>query len=286
MATTSIQLRGIKYPVHIEGQGVPSLCIGIGSLTQRTLSDHFKRHFKVYATDTYWIEKNKVADPTSFTMQQIVDDVIDGANQLNLESPLLIAHSCFGIVALEVAKQKPQPFSGVLLIASPPCWNPESIAFARDHFDRHASEERKSNDRARQAAYLQKKTPQDSCLNLNVYEADIARYWSNFHITRAELEELWDGIEVDDGLGLHFYDTLLPAHTLLSLDKISLPVLLAAGRQDYDSVPLELWKQFPKPPLFTILDCGDGCGHWPQIESQPLFDEAVIAHFAQKVSKH
>lgn len=274
---SKITLRGGNYPIMKEGHGkIPCLCIGIGSLMLRTMSEKFKSLFLVYSSDLYWISKDKLADPIRLTLDEIVDDIIDIIHQLKLKKPVLLAHSCYGIVALEVAKRQNHPIGGLILVASPPCWSPESIAFAKSYFDANALNERKENDKQRQATYAKIKKPTDSCLNLNVYEADSARYWADFHVTREKLDALWKDIEVDDELALHFYDTLLPAHDIANgMEKVDVPVFLAAGRQDYDSVPLELWKKYPKPKDFTLLDCGDKAGHWPNIECQELFDQEV-----------
>lgn len=270
-------LHGHTFDIKVNGNGkFPCFIIGIGSLMAKTLSERIKGLLTLYSSNVYWIAKDRLDDPQKLTLDLIVDDVLSVIDQLKLDKPLLLAHSCHGIVALEAAKRKDANISGVILVASPPCWNPQMIAFAREHFDTHASPERKANDKKRQEKYAKLKKPGDSCINLNVYEADTARYWADFDVASDQLAELWNGIEVDDALALHFFDHLLPAHDLSKdMHKVKVPVFLAAGRHDYDSVPLELWKEFPHPKNFTILDCGMESGHWPNIECQEMFDTAV-----------
>lgn len=278
MNIQQVIIRGNSYPITIEGTGeIHGLCIGIGSLMQRTMSEKFKSHFKLFSSDLYWVKNSKLTGSAKLTMGQIINDLLDVIKQLNLNKPFLLAHSCFGIVALEFAKFHSAELSGLILVASPPCWNPQTISLARAFFDREASSERKANDRLRQEAYAKIKTPNDSCINLNAYEADSARYWADYNIAHAQLEALWEGIQVDDDVALHFFNSLLPQHDLArDMDKISIPVFLAAGYHDYDSIPLDLWKRYPKPKKFTLLDCGKQSGHWPNIESQELFDQEVI----------
>jgi hypothetical protein len=45
-----------NYPVTIAGNGIPSLSIGLGTIAQRSLSNHFKEYFKVYASDLYCLD--------------------------------------------------------------------------------------------------------------------------------------------------------------------------------------------------------------------------------------
>lgn len=47
-----------------------------------------------------------------------------------------------------------------------------------------------------------------------------------------------------------------------------------AGQYDYDCLPLNLWKNYPKPENFTIIDC-ENTGHWPNIENYKSFDLAI-----------
>src|SRR5688572_2110555 len=99
-----IYLDDKAYPVYLDGDGKnPCLCIGIGSLMQKTLSQRFKNIFSVYSTDLYWINKNRLLDPSQLTMEKIIDDIFSVIEQLDLKNPTLLAHSAYGIVALEAA---------------------------------------------------------------------------------------------------------------------------------------------------------------------------------------
>jgi len=84
-----VNLHGNQYPVLIQGNGnTPCLCIGIGTLMQKTLSVNFKRIFTVYSIDLYWIEKSRLANPTALTMTQIIDDIFNVIHQLDLKKTL------------------------------------------------------------------------------------------------------------------------------------------------------------------------------------------------------
>lgn len=124
--------------------------------------------------------------------------------------------------------------------------------------------------------YYQKiKKPNESDVSLNAYESFSARYWGDYQISRKFLEELWQDVEIDDNICNHFFATLLSKHiTKNNIEKINVPVILFGGQNDYDCCPLNLWKDYPKPSDFTIIDCGTA-GHWPNIENPESFDRAI-----------
>lgn len=274
--TKTILLHGNSYPVHIQGSGkIPCLCIGTGSLMQKTLSDKFKTLFTVYSTDTYWVKKHRIANPLELSISSIVEDTLETARQLGFEKYVLIGVSCFGIVALEVAKHLPSHLCGVMAMATPPYWNQKSKAITSQYFTTHASKERKDNHQQRQATYAKIRKPDESEVSINGYEADSAKYWANFNISRAQIEELWDGAEADDAIMNHFFETLLPNFDLeLGINKIQVPVVVVGGNHDYDCCPALLWKDFPKPQNYHFIDCGEA-GHWPHFENAQLFDHEI-----------
>lgn len=269
-------LNNKKYPVLIQGNGkIPCLCIGIGSLMQKTLSAEFKKIFTIYSADLYWVNKYRLADVAQLSMQQIIADIFAMIGQLNLKDPVIFGHSNFGILATESAKNPRVNLSGIIMMASAPAWNATVIQTAQNYFNQHASEERKANDKMRKEKFQLIKKPNESEISLNYYEADSARYWGDYNISREFLEKLWHDIEVDDSIINHFFNTLLPNHDLAKdINKIKSPVILIAGQYDFDSIPLILWQQFPHPPQFTKIDCGQ-VGHWPNIENQKHFDNSI-----------
>jgi pimeloyl-ACP methyl ester carboxylesterase len=207
-------------------------------------------------------------------MEILVADICETISQLNLDQPMIMAHSCFGIVALEVAKKLPT-LKGVILVACAPEWNSQSLAFTEKYYQTHAERARLANDKKRKALYLLTKKPTDSELSIEKYIADSARYWGNFEVTDEEILALWRGIKVNDWVANQFYETILPSHDLKKeIETIEAPVLLLAGERDYDSIPLVQWANYPHPSNFTIINCGP-VGHWPQLENTLLFDNSV-----------
>ena len=270
-----VSLNGHSYAVEVAGQGtIPCLCIGIGSLMLRSLSMPFKELFTVYSVDLYFEAANKHREPSSLTMNTLALDVVKVIQVLGLNKPVIIAHSCFGILALEVAKLTPD-LRGVILVASAPQWNAQSIAVTNEYFMAHAEPERIKNDQERKAKYALIKKPTDSEVSIERYIADSARYWADFNVTDEQIKALWKGTVIDDAMVNQFFEVILPNHDLSNnLEKVICPVILLAGEKDFDSIPLVQWQTYPRPNQFTLIDCGD-VGHWPQLEARELFDESI-----------
>jgi len=275
LPSTKITVRGKEYPVNIDGDGeLLALSIGIGSHMQMTLSKEIKKLMTIYSTDLYWINSKSLEQEniSNLTMTDLVEDIISVLKQLNLKNCLLIGFSCYGILALEVAKRMSAELKGVVLVSTPPAWNDKVISYVQSYFEMHASPERKLNDIKRKEHFSKIRKPNESIVSVNAYEADAARYWKDFTIERAFLDLLWHGINADDLIMNHFFSIILPHHKLeIEIDRISIPVVLFAGQMDFDSVPLSLWQKFPKPNHFTVIDCGE-TGHWPNLENPNLFD--------------
>ncbi len=271
--TKMISLRGQAYPATIDGKGkIPCLSIGTGMLMQRTFSKRFKDIFTLYTTDTYWIKKGKIPNPKSLTMKDIVDDILETAKQLDLKDYILVGNSCFGIVAIEAAKRQDPRIKGVMAVACAPRWNAEGNAFTKKHFEETASPERLESHKKRWAAFEKIRQPNESEVSLNFYEADGAKYWADYNVSREKLEELWHDVEAEDDIMNHFFGHLLPHFDLApGMDKVEVPVVVSGGKYDYDSLPLLQWDNFPKPKKFTMIDCGEA-GHWPHYENSEVFD--------------
>ncbi|OJW50608.1 MAG: hypothetical protein BGO67_05910 [Alphaproteobacteria bacterium 41-28] len=207
----TVSLNHQKYPVRVEGYG-PFVCfsIGTGTLIPNMLSERFKETFTVYATDLYWDQDYKLPHPETLTIEQIALDLQFVAQQLELKKYIIMGHSCFGIVALEVAKRDPH-VQGVMMIASCPAWNEETWKFTKDYFDKHADAGRKANNEKRHAHYELVKKPTDSEISLTVYTRDSAKYWANYEIDDKTIENVWRGLVPDDVIVNHFFARFYPS---------------------------------------------------------------------------
>ncbi len=189
-----VNIRGREYPITISGSGIPCLAIGTGTLTTRTLSKRFKEEFKIYSSDLYWEEKQGLEDPTTLTMDMIVDDIALLGKELKLDSYIVIGHSAFGIVALEFAKKYPRLALGIIMIGTPVNSN-STVAEQNDRlFHLHADKNRKLIDSQRRALIAQedlsKLSSSERFLREYIYR-DAPRYW---HIPDFDCRFLWEGI--------------------------------------------------------------------------------------------
>lgn len=274
---TTVSIQGGQYDVEIYGQGGETcLIIGVATLMIRTLSKSMHEHLNLYSSDLYWTKKNPLRDVSTLDMSRIVNDLISMVNQLGLNDFILLAHSAYGIVALELAKHC-KNIKGIILVGSPPVSNQELATFNEKYFISHASDARKQNDTIRKQQYRMDKQEGESLISLNAYESQSARYWYDFNISHDFLVELWDGCEFDDAIANKFFLEILPQHEITNdVSEIVTPVLLVAGEHDYDCLPLVAWKHFgQKTKNFTIKKC-DQSGHWPQIECPQQFDANVL----------
>jgi proline iminopeptidase len=283
--TKNIMIDGTKYNVCIQGSGsVNVLCVGGATLCTRTLSEKFKQITRFYACDLYWPAKFKINNSTTLTIDKIVDDIFSVLDQIEVSEVILFGHSAYGILALEAAKRRDTRIKAVIMVGTPTESNQEIAKTNNKYFEEHATLKRQENDRLRKEYYARIRKSTDSEVSLNAYESFSARYWFDYNITREFLEELWQDVEIDDGLCNHFFNFLLPSHiTSTDIEKIDIPVILLAGQYDYDCVPLELWKNYPQPANFTVIDC-ENTGHWPMIENPEAFDSA-IGVFIKKIDK-
>lgn len=274
--TLFAKIRNKTYPVSVAGSGVPCLVIGIGTLMQRTLSRRFKGHFEVCSSDVYWDARYKLEDPSSLTMEQIIDDIRELAESLKISSFVLFAHSAYGIVALEFAKKYPSALKGIIMVGSPVNSNPEVAYHNNCYFESHASMERKKIDSERRTKFaredLEKLDFSAKFLREYIWR-DAARYW---HDPSFDCTDLWQGVIVDEVLN-HFFTNILPKNNAQKgLDKIKCPIFLAAGMSDYDCCPW-MWSEIENPPSKLVVSRFEKSGHYPNYEEEQLFDERIAS---------
>lgn len=273
---SNVTLYGNQSTVLVDGKGnIPCLIMGIGSLLQKTLSEKIKNKLKIYSTDIYWVNQLINVDLKKLNIDTICRDVIDIAKQLNLTDYYLMGHSIFGGLAIETAKYQPSGLRGIIGIGATPGWNAKIINFKNQYFEKHASEEQKIRFAQMQNQYLETKKETDSLASVNSYYAESTKYFVE-PVTLEEMQRLWAGIQCDDAMINHLFNNLLPEYRFdKDVEKIEVPILIAGGQKDYDSVPLEIWKQYSLPKNVSFLDCGP-VGHWPHLESPDVFDKGVL----------
>lgn len=274
--TASVKVRNNHYPVSISGEGVPCLVIGLGTLMQRTLSQEFKKHFKVYSSDLYWDNRFGLENPSSLDLDQILDDIFEMGKNLGLSSYVLFGHSAYGIVAMEYAKKFADSLEGIIMVGTPVNSNSEVAQVNDEYFKMHADPQRKEIDAARRAEYLKEdlsKLDISSKFLKSYIWRDGSRYW---HQPAFDCTPLWEGIIVDDVLNHFFADILPKVDVRKGLETIAVPTFLAAGLSDFDCCPWD-WLKIGKLPQKLTVSLFSNSGHYPNYEEEKLFDERIIS---------
>lgn len=272
--TLTARIRERKYPVVITGHGIPCLSVGIGTLMQRTLYNRFKTHFEVYSSDLYWDYRYRLEYPALLTMEQMIQDWALLAEELKLSSYIILAHSAFGIAALEFAKKNPPSLKGIIMVGTPVNSNEQVAATNQRYFENYACADRKKIDQERQRQFA---SLDFSYINLSKFLQkyiwqEAPRYW---HDPAFDCTPLWKDIQVDDALLAHFFTDILPGHDVqVGLEKIKCPIFLAAGMSDYDCCPW-MWEEVKNKPSKMTIHKFEKSGHYPNYEESDLFENKI-----------
>lgn len=278
-----VQIGGQAYPVWQYGAGKlrpDCLIIGSGRLCFRSLPPAFLDLYNCYVCDLYWSQDQALAasEVAQLDVQTMAEHVSSAVAQLGLKNAVLMAHSCYGIIALESAKQLGEKLAGVILMASAPQWTSAMIEANLSRFRKEASPESVAQYAEQRASFEQQRASSESELSVNAYIADTAIYWGDRHVSEEFIRRLWRGVAIDEVIAKHFWGDLLPNSyrdgLAEDIDKVACPVVLVAGRRDYDSCPLHTWEARFRPSKFKIVDCGE-VGHWPSLEAPERFLQAV-----------
>ena len=240
----------------------------------RSMSSRFYEMFTVYGGEFYWDRRHALSDRTQLSVNALVDDSLEAIRQLGLREYVLLGHSVYGGLVMEIAKRRDPELRGIVAMGASPGWNTQLIELAAREFEANASTEKKERFKLMQEAYQRTRQPNDSLASVDCYYSESAKYFGQ-SIERDMIVSLWGDLEADDELFNHFFGTVLPEYQFsTNIEHVEAPVFLAGGRQDYDSIPLVIWPNHPKPKDFTLVDCGE-VGHWPQLEQADFFDTTL-----------
>lgn len=273
---TTVSIDGKKYPVNIAGTGLPTLCIGTGTLDQRALSAEFKRHFKLYSSELYFDKRYSLDATESLTIDKIIDDYASVGEQSGLQSYFLFGFSAFGLIALEFAKKYPERVRGIIMVGTPPNSNPTVGTRINAYFEQQAEPLRKVIDAKRRAEVADEdlsKLDFDARFKRMYIYRDAPRNWFKPDF---DCSDIWQGIELGTAMEYLFAVLFPQLDAMQGLEKIECPIFLAAGLSDYNSCPIA-WKEIKNlPPHMDIVEFKES-GHWPHYEEQAKFDAAVFA---------
>ncbi len=109
----------MELNTEIKGQGYPILCLHghPGCTTSMSVfSNYLSQQYQTITPDLRGYGKSRYQE--TFVMQDHLTDIIALLDQHQIEQCLLLGWSLGGIIAMELALQQPQRFSGMILIAT------------------------------------------------------------------------------------------------------------------------------------------------------------------------
>lgn len=273
--TKNVTIAGKSYKIDIAGEGLPILSIGLGMPSLLTLSDKFKKLFRVYSTDLYWVKESALDDAQTVTIDQILKDIAEIAKNLKLSKFFIFGHSAYGIIALEFAKKYPELVMGIIMSGTPPNSNQQVAEANNAYFEKHASEDRKAIDAQRRIEFSTEKishlSPAEQ-FKIGYVFRDAPRYW---HVPNFDCSQLWEDITIDHNIFNSLFTKILPAIDVRNnLEEIGCPIFLAAGDSDFNCCPFQ-WSNIENLPKNMIISQFKESGHWPHYEEQDLFDQRV-----------
>lgn len=277
-----VNISGNTYNVIKKGKGVPCVVIGIATLFERTISKDLYDIFEFIFSDLYWDKKNNLADIKNISMDKIVEDIREMISQLKIKKPLLLAHSAYGIVALEFAKKHQNLLSGIVMIGTPVNSNRKVVEQNEKIFMQEADTLRKNIDKQRrkrvQAENLDYKSLNERFIREYCYMSS-ARYW---HYPEYDCSHLWQGIELTSLFDKFFVEILPRVDVTKNLGKITIPIFHAVGMSDYDCCPW-LWKNVENLPEKMVNSYFYKSGHWPHFEEEIEFNKRFICWIKSQI---
>src|SRR3990167_8792318 len=123
----------------------------MGTLLERTLPAEFYEQFQLFSSDLYWVCNAGQCDVVNVTLTDILSDIKSTIELLRIAPCVILAHSAFGIVALEFAKKYPHLVAGIIMIGTPVNSNQTAAQQHDALFLQQADAQRKQIDAQRRA---------------------------------------------------------------------------------------------------------------------------------------
>lgn len=270
-----VPVNGVELPYFIEGEGIPCIVTCDPVLQQHALSDELREHFKFIFLDP---RPNLPCDKPdcydNITMDTLVEDIKQVRQALGLDKVSILGHSLCGIFALEYARKYPEHVSRVIMVGTPPGYNPVIKNIENEYWESHASDERKLILEQNQA-----KLTEEALASMSPGEAKIAQYTASVPLTwydpTYDISGLFEGYRENTAGWNHVYTTMMGKYDIESGDRITAPVFLAVGQYDF-YVPDILWDSLRDITPDLTYHFFNKSGHFPHVEEQALFDSLLI----------
>jgi proline iminopeptidase len=271
-----VPVDGVELPYVVEGNGIPLLVTCDPGVAQRAFSLELRSHLRfVFMEPRVGIKHERHIDYTTITMDTLVDDIERVRTHLELENIAVLGHSICGILALEYARRYPTNVSHVIMIGTPPGWNPGMTAKTENYWNTHASEERQEVLSQNRGALSQESLDQMTSSDAAIaeYLANAPEYW---HDPKYDASWLFEGSYWNVEGWNHLISAMMADYDATAGGEVKAPIFLALGKDDY-VVPPVLWdnvrSRFPTMNYMVF----ERSGHFPHLEQQELFDQTLLA---------
>jgi proline iminopeptidase len=253
----------------VEGEGPVLLVLcSIGAECQRRwMPSAFAEHFRLVHLDLRGAG-DSTSDPATLDFDRLAADFDAIRQTLGVERTTVFGHSILGMLALELARRRPDSVEGVVTVGTPPYGDMARVGAEADAlFEEDASAERRGILKANLAALPVDASPREGLLAMTP---------RRFFDPRFDAASLMTGAVARPEFFQHLLGPLAAGWNVLDDPRpIRVPALLTHGRADF-TVPLRLWDQVVDRLPGAELWVFERSGHQPFVEEPDRFFDAVV----------
>ncbi|MCH9611766.1 MAG: putative aminoacrylate hydrolase RutD [Chlamydiia bacterium] len=277
MKQGEIERDGCRLGYQIEGVGEDVLFVGSSKWYPRLVSEYLRSELRlIFADMRAFAPPPESGGALKITVDTLVEDLEALRNHLGLKRVIVMGHSGHAFIALEYAKKYPERVSHVVLIGPSYNFSEKSLRLIDAHFEKNASLERK----------LALKKEFEACPDERIagLEPD-ERFFQNYlrHTPRLwydytkDYAFLIEGVHVNGEIFDHIWNTLYKEiDPSIALEKVTAPIWIGLGRQDYVVTPPETWESLRPRCSNLTLQVFEKCGHSPFFEVPDQFDHHLL----------
>jgi proline iminopeptidase len=270
-----LDLKNIRVPYFIEGEGLPCIVTGDIHLTRKAFSTNLRKHIEFVFVEQRVLHKpDRPFYDENITLDTIAEDIEKMREKAGHEKVAVLGFSVTGLFSLYYAQKFPQNVSHVIMINSPPYYIPELFwEKVEENWKKNASEERKKEYVRLQEEYERKKK------NYSPDELTIQNYLSAAPRLLADpsydMRRFWKGYRENENV-FKYFENIFSEYDFRLGYPVSCPVYLTLGKYDY-TVPEFFWDDFKDHILNLTVEVFENSGHYPFIEEQELFEKRLIS---------
>jgi proline iminopeptidase len=271
----TVRVNGGDLRYRTEGSGPPILVLGSASYYPDTFSQTLREHAELVFLDVrHFARLDESFAIEDASLQTYARDIDQARVAMGLEGTAVLGHSHHGNLALEYTRMRPEAVTHLVLVGSTPTGVQATRLAGQRYWRERASRARKQrlmeNLRALESRDIAAMSAGERYIAR--YVADGPRYWYD---PAYDASSLWRGVPVNMP-AIQQFRAVLEGHDFAStLERVSAPVLVMAGRHDY-VVPPTLWDDTLPGGGHVSCHLFDRSGHTPQLEEPDVFDATLL----------